>query len=73
MRLTGDWMLSVEQDHAFPDQHLFQLGIRSGYLTVVSRVPCARVVRYVPRDERGDITTTDSSLSNDSKEVFLRF
>ena len=39
----GVWMVSVDQDHAFPDQHLLQLGIRLGYLTVVSRVPCARV------------------------------
>ena len=41
MRLIGVWMVSVEQDHALPDQHLLQLGIRSGYLTVASRVPCA--------------------------------
>ena len=41
------WMVSVDQDHTFPDHHLLQLGIRLGYLTVVSRVPCARVVRRV--------------------------
>ena len=47
MRPAGVWMVSMDQDHAFSDQHLLQLGIRSGYLTVVSRVPCARVVCYV--------------------------
>ena len=46
-KLTGVWMVSVDQDHAFPDQHLLQLGTRSGYLTVVSRVPCARVIYTV--------------------------
>ena len=37
-------MVSMDQDYAFPDQDLLQLGIRSGYLAVVNRVPCARVV-----------------------------
>ena len=54
MRLTGVWMVSLDQDHAFRDQHLLQLGIRSGYLTVVSRVPCARLLRCAGRHERGD-------------------
>ena len=39
MRLTGIWMVSVDQDHTFPDQHLLQLDIRLGYLTEVGRVP----------------------------------
>ena len=29
MRLTGVWMVSMDKDHAFSDQHLLQLGIRS--------------------------------------------
>ena len=37
-------MVSVDQDHAFLGQHLLQLGIRLGYLTVVSRVPCASAI-----------------------------
>ena len=54
MRPTGVWVVSVDQDHAFPDQHLLQLGIKLGYLTVVSRVPCARVVCCVARLEGED-------------------
>ena len=73
MRLTGVWMVSVDQDHAFPDQHLFQLGIRSGYLTMVSRVPCARVLCCVTRYEGGDNSTFDYFLSIDSREVFSGF
>ena len=43
MRPKGVWMVSVDQDHAFPGRHLLQLGTRIGYsTTVVSRVPCAR-------------------------------
>ena len=38
MRLTGVLMVSVDQDCAFPGKHLLQLGIRLGYLTVISRV-----------------------------------
>ena len=51
MRLRGVWMVSMDKDHAFPDQHLLQLGIRSGYLTLTSKVPCARVVRCAARLE----------------------
>jgi len=51
MRPKGVWMVSVDQDHAFPGQHLFQLGTRSGYLTVASRVPraSARIIYCVAR------------------------
>ena len=35
----------MDQDHAFPDQHLLQLG------TVVSRVHCARIIYCVARQE----------------------
>ena len=42
-------MVSIDQEHAFPDQHLLQLGIRLGYLTVGSKVPCARIVGYVSK------------------------
>ena len=71
MRLMGVWMVSVDQDHAFPDQHLLQLGIRLGYFTVVIGVPCARVIRCVARYEGGDSSIIDLFSSNDSKEVFL--
>ena len=47
---------------AFPDQHLLQLGIRLGYLTVVSRVPCARVVCCAARLMGEDSSTIDSFL-----------
>ena len=73
MRLTGVWMVSVDQDHAFPDQHLLQLGIRSGYLTVVSRVPCARVVCCAARWEGEYGSIIDPFSSTDSKEVFIDF
>ena len=73
MRLTDVWMVSVDQDHAFHDQHIFQLGIRSGSLTVLSRVLSARIVCFVGRDEGGDHSIIDSVSSNDSKEVFLGF
>ena len=73
MRLTDVKMVSMEQDHAFPDHHILQLGIRLGYLTVVSRVPCARVVCCAARLERVDSSIVDSFSSNDSREVFLGF
>ena len=73
MRLIGVWMVSMEQDHAFPGQYLYQLGIRSGYLTVVSRLLCARVICCVARHEEGESSLIDSFSSNDSREVFLGF
>ena len=60
MRLIGVWMVSVDQDHAFLNQHLLQLGIRSGYFTVVSRAPCARVVRCVARREGEHSSISDA-------------
>ena len=39
------------KDNAFPGQHRFQLGIRSGYLTLINKVPYARVVRCAARLE----------------------
>ena len=71
MRLTGVCMLSMDQDHASPGQHLLQLGIRLGCFTVVSGVPCARVVYCVARLEGEDSSTIDRFSSNDSREVFL--
>ena len=70
MRLKGVWMVSVNQDHALHDQHLLQLGIILGYSTVVSRVPCARVLRCVTRYEGGDSSIIDYFSSIDSREVF---
>ena len=71
--LRGVGMVSSNQDHAFSDQHLLQLGTRSGYLTVISRVACARVLRCVTRYEGGDSSTIDYFSSIDSKEVFSGF
>ena len=34
MRLTDVWMVSVDQDHAFPGQNPLQVDIRLGYSTV---------------------------------------
>ena len=66
-------MVSCHQDHAFPDQHLPQLGIRSGYLTMVSRVPCARVLRCATLLEGEDSSITDPISPNDSREVLFDF
>ena len=65
------WVVSVDQNHAFPDQHWLQLGIRLSYLTVVSRVPCARVVCFVARLEGEDSSIVDPFSSNDSTEIFV--
>ena len=73
MRLTGLRMITMEQDHAFPDQHLLQLGIRSGVLTVVSRVPCARVLHCVTSQKAEDSFINDPFSSNNSREVFSGF
>ena len=72
-RLMVVWMVSVDQDHVFPDQHLLQLGIRSGYLTVVSRVPCAKNVRCIARYEGIESSIISYSSFNDSREVFSGF
>ena len=71
MRVTGVWMVSVDQDHAFPGHHLLQLGISLGCVTVISRVPCARDVPNVASQEGEDSSVIDPFSSNDSREVFL--
>ena len=73
IRLTDVWVVSTDQDHAFPDNHLLQLGIRLDYLTAVSRIPWARVVRCVARHEGWDSSIIGSVSSNDSGDVFLGF
>ena len=73
MRPTGVWMVSVDQDHAFPGQHLLQFGTKSGHLTVVSRVPCARILCCAVRLEGEDCSIIDPFSSIDSREVFLGF
>ena len=60
-------MVLVDQAYAFQGQHLLELGIRSGYLTVVSRVPCARVLCCAARLEGEDCSKLDPF--NDNKEV----
>ena len=72
MRPTGDWMVSVDQDHAFRGQHLLQLGTKSGYLTVVDRVPGAWVLYCAARLEGGDCSKIDPFF-NDSRQVSLGF
>ena len=71
MRPTGVWMASMDRDHAFRGQHLLWLGTRSGYLTLVSRVPCARIVCGATRLEGEDYSIIDPFSSNYSREVFL--
>ena len=73
MRPTGVWMVSVDQDHAFQSQQLLKLGTRSGYSTVVSKVPCARVLCCATRLEGDGSSIIDLFSSNDSREVFLGF
>ena len=70
MRPMGVLMVSVDQDHAFRGQHLLQLGTRSGYSTVVSRVPCARVLCCAVRIEGEDCSKVNSFSFNDSREEF---
>ena len=43
------------------------------YPTMVSRVPCARVLCCAARLEGEDCSKIDSFLFNDSREVFLGF
>ena len=70
---TGVWMLSMDRDHAFPGQHLLQLVTRLGYLTVVSRKPCARVL-CVRGQTRGVILLWIDPFSlKDSREVIFGF
>ena len=73
MRPTCVWMVSMDQDDTFRGQHLLQLGTRSGYPTVVSRVPCARVLCCAARLEGEDCSIIDSFLVDDSREVVLGF
>ena len=70
MKPICDWMVSVDQDHAFWGQHLLQLGTRLGYLTVASRVSCTRVLCCAARLEREDCSEIDSFSFNDSRDVF---
>ena len=52
-------MVSVDQDHAFYNHILPYLGIGFGLFTVVSRVPCARVVCSADRQEGEDGSIID--------------
>ena len=64
-------MVSVNQDHAFPGQHLLQHGIRLDYLTVVSGLPGEGVVCSLARLEGEDSSIIDLFSSNDRREVIL--
>ena len=63
MRPTGVWIASVDRDHAFWGQHLLQLGTRLDCLTVVCRVPCARVLWRAARLKGEDYSIIDSFCS----------
>ena len=66
-------MASVEPDQAFASQNSLQLDIRLGTLTVVSKVPCAKIVFCEDRHEGLDSSIIDLFSSKDSGEVFLGF
>ena len=72
MRPKGVWMVSVDQDHAFPGRHLLQLGTRIGYsTTVVSWVPCASFLCCVVRLKGVKLLHNWSFSIKDSREVIL--
>ena len=64
-------MVSVNQDHAFPSKHPLQLGIRLGYLSVVSGVLWVGGVCCAARLEGYDSSIIDPFSSNNRREVFL--
>ena len=64
-------MVSVNQDHAIPGQHLLQHGIRLGYLTVESGVPGEGFVCCAAGMEKEDSSIIDFFSSNDRGEVIF--
>ena len=70
-RLISVCMPSVEPDQAFPSQNPLHLDIRLGTLTVVSKVPCARILRCLDRKEREDSSIITQASSNNSIRVLL--
>ena len=70
-RLISVCMPSVEPDQAFPSQNPLHLDIRLGTLTVVSKVPCARILRCLDRKEREDSSIITQASSNNSIVVLL--
>ena len=71
IRLISVCMPSVEPDQAFPSQNPLHLDIRLGTLTVVSKVPCARILRCLDRKEREDSSIITQASSNNSIVVLL--
>ena len=71
IRLISVCMPSVEPDQAFPSQNPLHLDIRLGTLTVVSKVPCARILRCLDRKEREDSSIITQASSNNSIVVVL--
>ena len=71
IRLISVCMPSVEPDQAFPSQNPLHLDIRLGTLTVVSKVPCARILRCLDRKEREDSSIITQASSNNSRVVLL--
>ena len=63
-------MVSVDPNHAFPSQNPLQLGLRLGYLPVVSTVFCVRSLCCVARQENQNSSIITLFSSNDSKELF---
>ena len=70
-RLISVCMPSVEPDQAFPSQNPLHLDIRLGTLTVVSKIPCARILRCLDRKEREDSSIITQASSNNSIVVLL--
>ena len=71
IRLIGVCMASLEPDQAFPSQNPLQLDIRLGTLTVVSKVPCARILCCLDRKDREDSSIITQASSNNSIVVLL--
>ena len=71
IRLIGVCMASVEPDQAFASQNPLQLDIRLGTLTVVSKVPCARISCCLDRKDREDSSRITQASSNNSRLVLL--
>ena len=71
IRLINVCMPSVEPDQVFPSQNPLHLDIRLGTLTVVSKVPCARILRCLDRKEREDSSIITQASSNNSIVVLL--
>ena len=71
IRLISVCVPSVKPDQAFPSQNPLHLDIRLGTLTVVSKVPCARISCCLDRKDREDSSIITQASSNNSIRVLL--